>query len=93
MSSSQSGTNLYSSQEFWEVVEILKESAHRYFVRWAGVDPKTNKPWPDSWVAKEDCTRDLILEWKGKKAKPRGRPAKDSKSMSFSPYELMSCSD
>ncbi|KIJ49276.1 hypothetical protein M422DRAFT_161518 [Sphaerobolus stellatus SS14] len=53
----------------WEVVEILKESRERYYVKWGGVDPKTNKPWPDSWVPKEDCTDDLIREWKLRKAK------------------------
>jgi len=56
-------------ESLWEVLEILKESKGRYLVKWGGIDPKTNKPWPDSWVPKEDCTDTLIAEWKFKKAK------------------------
>ncbi|KAG5345825.1 hypothetical protein C0989_001303, partial [Termitomyces sp. Mn162] len=33
----------------WEVVEITSEKGRFYKVRWAGVDPKTNKPWAQSW--------------------------------------------
>ncbi|KAG6827301.1 hypothetical protein H0H92_012398 [Tricholoma furcatifolium] len=53
----------------WEVVEITAEKQNFYKVRWAGVDPQTNKPWAQSWVTKSDCTDDLVHEWKRKKLK------------------------
>ncbi|KAG6909778.1 hypothetical protein DXG01_015494 [Tephrocybe rancida] len=56
----------------WEVVEITAEKTKSYKVRWAGVDPRTCKPWPQSWVAKADCTDDLVHEWKRKKLKKKG---------------------
>ncbi|KAF8066608.1 hypothetical protein FPV67DRAFT_1198503 [Lyophyllum atratum] len=52
----------------WEVIEITAEKPKAYKVRWAGVDPKTSKPWAQSWVEKRDCTDDLVLEWKRKQA-------------------------
>ena len=52
----------------WEVIEITAEKAKQYRVRWAGNDPKTRKPWPQSWVPKHDCTDDLVLAWKHKKS-------------------------
>ncbi|KAG6877421.1 hypothetical protein C0993_007619 [Termitomyces sp. T159_Od127] len=33
----------------WEVIEITAEKHKFYKVRWAGFDPKTNKPWAQSW--------------------------------------------
>ncbi|KAF8223256.1 hypothetical protein L208DRAFT_1057946, partial [Tricholoma matsutake] len=48
----------------WEVIEITSEKKKLYRVRWAGIDPKTNKPWPQSWVPMHDCTDDLVLQWK-----------------------------
>ncbi|KAF5310225.1 hypothetical protein D9619_010251 [Psilocybe cf. subviscida] len=53
-------------ETLWEVVEITGERARQYKVRWKGVDPKTNKPWDQSWVPKHDCTDDLVMEWKKK---------------------------
>lgn len=50
----------------WEVIEITAEQKRHYKVRWAGIDPKTRKPWAQSWVSKRDCTDDLVLEWKQK---------------------------
>jgi hypothetical protein len=52
----------------WEVIEITAEKGKKYRVRWAGNDPKTRKPWPQSWVPKHDCTDDLVLAWKRKRA-------------------------
>ena len=52
----------------WEVIEITAEKGKQYRVRWAGTDPKTRKPWPQSWVPKHDCTDDLVLAWKRKQA-------------------------
>ncbi|KAI9573038.1 hypothetical protein HD554DRAFT_2013467 [Boletus coccyginus] len=51
----------------WEVKEITAERGNKYKVKWAGVDPATGKPWAQSWVAKRDCTNDLVVEWKAKK--------------------------
>ena len=59
-------------ETLWEVIEITAEKKKLYRVRWKGIDPKTKKPWPQSWVAKHDCTDDLVREWKlrqGKKKK------------------------
>ncbi|KAF7800277.1 hypothetical protein EIP86_011525 [Pleurotus ostreatoroseus] len=55
------------SETLWEVEEITAERKNAYRVRWAGVDPKTKKPWPQSWVEKHDCTDDLVIAWKKKK--------------------------
>lgn len=51
----------------YSVIEITSERNNMYKVRWAGNDPKTGKPWAQSWVAKTDCTDDLVLKWKKKK--------------------------
>ena len=59
-------------ETLWEVIEITAEKGKLYKVRWKGIDPKTQNPWPQSWVAKHDCTDDLVREWKlrqGKKKK------------------------
>ena len=74
MSDSDSEQTHFVPQEddeetLWEVIEILAEKGNRYRVRWAGVDPATNKPWAPSWVPKRDCTDDLVRAWKKKKAK------------------------
>ena len=53
----------------WAVIEITAEYANRYKVKWAGVDPLTGKPWAQSWVAKNDCTQDLVTGWEMKKLK------------------------
>ena len=75
--SSQSDTNDISETQFvdqsgdedvlWEVQEITDERGKKYKVKWAGIDPATKKPWAQSWVAKHDCTNDLVAEWKAKK--------------------------
>lgn len=51
----------------WTVQEITAERGKQYRVKWAGTDPATGKPWAQSWVAKHDCTDDLVVEWKAKK--------------------------
>jgi hypothetical protein len=56
-------------ETLWEVVEITGERAKQYKVKWKGVDPKTNKPWEQSWVPKHDCTDDLVMEWRKKQRK------------------------
>lgn len=56
------------AETLWEVIEITSEKNKLYRVRWAGIDPKTNKPWPQSWVPMHDCTDDLVLQWKRKQA-------------------------
>lgn len=61
----------------WEVIAITSEKPKAYKVQWAGVDPKTHKPWPQSWVPKRDCTDDLVIEWKRKLAlKKKGKSKK-----------------
>jgi len=54
-------------ETLWEVIEITAEKGARYRVRWKGIDPKTQKAWPQSWVPKADCTDDLVILWKKKK--------------------------
>jgi hypothetical protein len=66
-----------STETFWDVKRILKEKPGFYFVDWDGVDPATGKPWPPSWVAKTDCTGDLIQEWKA--TKEEAKAAKSAK--------------
>ncbi|KAI9069409.1 hypothetical protein FKP32DRAFT_1617237 [Trametes sanguinea] len=63
-------------EELWDVIEILEEKGRKYKVRWAGVDPKTKKPWDPTWVYKHDCTDKLIREWK-KKQKAKKEEAKE----------------
>jgi hypothetical protein len=59
--------------ELWEVIEITAEKNRQYKVKWAGVDPKTHKPWPQSWVPKHDCTDDLVKVWKKAQALKKER--------------------
>ena len=59
-------------ETLWAVIEITAEKGNTYKVRWKGVDPKTMKPWPQSWVRKSDCTDDLVQEWK-RKVKEKGK--------------------
>lgn len=59
------------AQTLWEVIQITAERGKFYKVKWAGTDPKTKKPWAQSWVAKHDCTDDLVTEWKLKQARKR----------------------
>ena len=60
-------------ETLWEVIRITGEKDNMYKVHWKGVDPKTQKPWPQSWVRKSDCTDDLVFEWKRlKKEKAKG---------------------
>jgi hypothetical protein len=63
-------------ETLFEVIEITGEKDGRYRVRWEGHDPKTGKPWPQSWVPKRDCTGDLVLEWKTKKKEKERRKCK-----------------
>lgn len=51
----------------WEVEKITQERKKEYKVKWKGIDPKTRKPWEQSWVAKKDCTPDLVIAWKEEK--------------------------
>ncbi|GJE97063.1 hypothetical protein PsYK624_132730 [Phanerochaete sordida] len=74
-------------QVLWEVIEITNERKNQYQVRWAGVDPKTKKPWPLDWVAKKDVTPDLVKTWKRVKAlkeSKSGRRATKASSSSIS---------
>jgi hypothetical protein len=63
------GINYSVIIRLWEVIEITAEYANQYKVKWASVDPLTGKPWAQSWVAKNDCTQDLVMGWEMKKLK------------------------
>ncbi|PSS30915.1 hypothetical protein PHLCEN_2v2540 [Hermanssonia centrifuga] len=63
-------------ETLWDVLEILAEKGKQYKVRWEGVDPKTKKPWPPSWVPKHDCTDALVREWKRNKAREKKEASK-----------------
>jgi len=76
-----------NSETFWDVKRILNEKPGFYFVDWDGIDPATGEPWPPSWVAKTDCTDDLIREWKAAKRKKK-EEAKAAKSAKSSTYTL-----
>ena len=60
-------------ETLFEVIEITGETKDKYRVRWEGNDPKTKKPWPQSWVPKWDCTDDIVLIWKTEKKKQKER--------------------
>lgn len=55
----------------WDAIEILKQKKDQYLIKWSGLDPKTGKPWPDSWTNKSDCTYDLIQTWEEKRAQKK----------------------
>lgn len=81
----QSESESESSQQFvpqdddaetlWKVIEITNERSRQYQVRWEGINPATNKPWPLDWVPKSDCTPDLVKAWKTKKANRKSKGA------------------
>ncbi|KAJ7040971.1 hypothetical protein C8F04DRAFT_1253477 [Mycena alexandri] len=56
------------AENLYDAIEILKEKKGLYLVKWAGFDPKTGEPWPDSWTLKRDCTDDMVKAWKVKQA-------------------------
>ena len=62
-------------ETLYRVIEITDEKANQYKVKWDGLNPKTKKPWAQSWVNKRDCTDDLVLEWKRRKAQKRASGA------------------
>jgi hypothetical protein len=55
-------------ENLWEILGIIAEKGTKYKVKWAGEDPKTGKPWGNSWVKKSDVTPDVVDEWKEKQA-------------------------
>ncbi|KAF8800063.1 hypothetical protein BYT27DRAFT_7200560 [Phlegmacium glaucopus] len=69
-------------ETLWEVIEITAEKGHQYKVRWKGIDPETRKPWAQSWVAKHDCTDDLVRDWKLRQAKKKKKGSKREPGMS-----------
>jgi hypothetical protein len=74
-------------EALWDVIEITAEKDRQYKVRWAGTDPATGKPWPQSWVAKHDCTDILVEQWKGRRAKERKQKQnRRSNSVYFVPF-------
>lgn len=70
-------------ETLWDVIEILKEKKRHYFVKWAGNDPQTGKPWASSWVGKGDVTDDLVEKWKTQKAEMKARAAAHRKKCAW----------
>ncbi|KAJ3549108.1 hypothetical protein NMY22_g997 [Coprinellus aureogranulatus] len=68
-------------ENLWEIVGIIREKGNKYKVKWAGEDPKTGKPWGNSWVKKSDVTPDVVEEWKEKQAE-KGRRKSTNKTVS-----------
>ncbi|KAH9937262.1 uncharacterized protein B0H18DRAFT_192276 [Fomitopsis serialis] len=77
--STDSDSSLSDDPDMWKAIEILAERGNRYKVNWVGDDPATGKPWPPSWVNKEDCTRGLVRGWERKKATKKRKRRPDSK--------------
>ena len=68
-------------ETLWEVIEIVAEKPKVYKVRWAGLNPKTRKPWPMDWVPRSDCTPELVNAWKLKKlSQKKAKPSKGKAS-------------
>jgi hypothetical protein len=51
-------------RNLWAVEKIIAENARSFKVVWAGLNPKDDKPWPPSWVRKNNCTPDLVADWR-----------------------------
>ncbi|KAJ8468385.1 hypothetical protein ONZ51_g9676 [Trametes cubensis] len=65
---------------WYEAIDIVAERKGMYKVRWGGVDPKTGKPWEDSWVSTRDCSKQLIASWKEQQAAKKKAQAQRRKS-------------
>lgn len=52
---------------WYEVKEIIGEKKDKYKILWAGVDPKTNKPWKADWIKKSEVSAPAIAEWEESK--------------------------
>ncbi|GAA5889385.1 hypothetical protein JCM5296_006346 [Sporobolomyces johnsonii] len=52
------------SQGYWKAVEIIGETANKYWIVWAGTDPDTGEPWKPTWEPKENATAALVSTWK-----------------------------
>lgn len=72
-----------SASNFWDVKRVLKEWNGKYLVEWAGVD-EYGKPYPQSWIPKEDCTDALIEDWKATKPQKKGKQRAKSNETSSS---------
>ncbi len=66
-------------EKLWDAIKIVAERSKEFKVKWDGIDNKTGKPWPDSWVYKHDVTPDLVNEWRLK------HPRKSSTASSVYP--------
>ncbi|KAK7442792.1 hypothetical protein VKT23_016036 [Stygiomarasmius scandens] len=73
----------------WQVIAIVDEDKKMYKVKWAGTDSNGN-PWPLDWVPKHDCTPDLVVEWKKKKARRRSSVASRSDNQTYKPHKRAS---
>ncbi|KAM3413591.1 hypothetical protein BST61_g11460 [Cercospora zeina] len=62
----------------WEVEAILREHKTRYLIKWAGKNPKTGKPWQNSWQLKESVNKAAMDEWKGLQKKQARRKKRRS---------------
>lgn len=56
----------------YKIKDIIDEDRTRYHIRWEGHDPKTGKPWPDTWEPKLNANKPAVEAWKKQKAEQRG---------------------
>ncbi|GAA5967457.1 hypothetical protein JCM21900_004839 [Sporobolomyces salmonicolor] len=52
------------SEGYWEAIEIIGETANKYWIVWAGTNPDTGEPWKPTWEPKENATVALVSTWK-----------------------------
>ncbi|KAF8900081.1 hypothetical protein CPB85DRAFT_1458325, partial [Mucidula mucida] len=57
---------------------ITAEKGKKFKVRWAGTDPATNKPWPESWEPKSNVMSPLVRDWKARKQAKKDRKKSSS---------------
>ncbi|TFY67122.1 hypothetical protein EVG20_g4056 [Dentipellis fragilis] len=70
------------SDNLYEAIEITAERRGQYRIRWAGNDPKTGKPWAQTWASRKDCTDILISDWRQKQREKKLKQTGRSKSRS-----------
>ena len=46
----EEGEEQYDADQEWDVKDIVAERKEDYKISWEGVNPKTGKPWPNTWV-------------------------------------------
>ncbi|CDZ98766.1 Chromo domain/shadow [Phaffia rhodozyma] len=54
--------------DMFQAVRIIKQKRNKFLVEWAGIDPRTNKPWEPTWEPYDHCNVLLMEEWELLKA-------------------------